>query len=268
MTEDHWQKPQEVPEQIFNGLTIDTEFTECEHSDPANPHPPLVWPDGSHCDGGGIVFSRDCRSIRPYLCPCFEKSLTAKRVRNYIGSLAPGFRELIMKADESRFACGQAFAIWQPTKSPGLYLCGNSGMGKTVAAHRAAIRMISHFGKSATYISARRVAVDCALLATETSEKYRAEERLADRLIACRDDSIIVLDDLGRERLSEATSSKMCEFIDFLYERRAHCVFTTNLGGVEIARRYGRDIISRLCDSTWMTPVVCQGSDVRKAKPD
>lgn len=248
------------------GITDPLDIEPCEFSSPQRPHSIKKWPDGSQCDGYGTVFAPDGRTVYSRPCPCWLKSKQRNYADDYISVIPIEFRKVVRHADMTKYACGKAFSAWHPNKSPGLYLCGNSGVGKTVAAHRAALMMINHYGLGAYYISCRNVASDCSILATDTSERYRAEERLTRHILACRGRSIVVLDDLGRERQSDATVSKMAEYIDALYDRRAPVVITTNLGGTEINTRYGRDITSRLIDTTWVTPVIVQGEDLRSPR--
>ncbi len=252
------------------GIGDPPDIEPCEFSAPDRPHPPKIWPDGSYCDGGGFVYTPDGRSVYKKRCPCWIKAKQRDMLIDYGRMIPLEFRGVVREADDTKFACATAFSVWHPTKSPGLFLVGRSGIGKTVAAHRAAMRMIPHHGVGGYYISCRSVAADCSLLATDTTEKYRAEERLTRHILACRGRFVVVLDDLGRERQSEATIQRMCEYIDALYERRAPCVITTNIGGAEIKARYGADICSRLTDTSWVTAAVIRGEDLRleKNKPE
>jgi DNA replication protein DnaC len=246
------------------GIVDPLDIEPCRYSPANNPHEPKTWPDGSYCDGGGVVYSPDGRTVYPRPCPCYLQAKGRDNQMDYINHLGLEIRSKVRHADENQYACGDMFASWQPSKSPAIQLSGISGLGKTIAGHRAVLRLIVQHAMSAHYISARSVAVDCSLLATNTDERYRAEDRLTRYTLACRGRYIVMLDDLGRERQSDATTTRMCEYIDALYERRAPCIITTNLIGQQLQDRYGRDIISRMCDASWMTTIVCRGKDLRR----
>jgi len=276
MTEDNWQiigdakafkdfLAQMETHKIERGIGDPPDIEPCEFSPTHAPHPPKTWPDGSYCDGYGTVYAPN-GSVYPKPCPCLMEARGRDNQGGYLNHVGLEIRTKVRHANESQYACKDLFETWHPGKSPGVYLIGPSGVGKTIAGHRAVLKMISALALGGYYISARHVATDCSLLATDGNERYRAEERLTRHLFACRGRSIVMLDDLGRERHSDATAQRMSEYLELLYERRAPCAITTNLAGIQIGERYGTDILSRLCDASWLTPIVCEGKDLRRPK--
>lgn len=148
----------------------------------------------------------------------------------------------------------------KPHYTRGCLLCSPPGRGKTVAACWAALRMIEIYGQPASFIHLPTYAnyIGLGMDSSKTWERaVKIEERVDD------DDRIIVLDDLGRERDSQATRDRSALLIDCLWRRNARCIITTNMRSTEIIDRYGDYISSRLLDRRWMTLVVCMGYDHR-----
>lgn len=277
-SEDNWQKIGDAKEftsfmaqmrghMAEMGIPEEPEEEMCRYSPVHAPHTPKVYADGSYCDGSGYIYTADGKSVYPTRCGCYLRAKTRDHIAEYLNHIPLEGRSVVRNADESRYAAGLLLSKWQPGKTKGIIIIGGSGQGKTVAGHRAVMYLIRHYQKGALYVSTRHVASDCLLLATDNNEKPKAEDRLTRVWAACRGDAIVFLDDLGRERLSDATTQRIAEYIDFLYERRAPVVFTSNFPGKYLGERYGTDVMSRLMDQSWLTIVKVDGHDVR-IKPD
>lgn len=235
----------------------------CVYAPASKPHPPLEWPDGTFCDGGGHIYSADGKSVIPRPCPCMQKHRESRIAPKYMGQIPPVTREIVRHADMERYAAGQVRTEW--TKAvPGVILAGASGLGKTIAGHRLVFQMIGMHRVQALYVSTRRVSADCQSMAsTEDSERKAAGVRLGELLEICRSERIVFFDDLGREDGTPAVVKRIAQCIDALYERRAPCVFTTNFTSIELAARYGDDIASRLRDRSWIQAIKITGKDAR-----
>ncbi len=277
-TDDCWQKVGDLKD--FNafmsqmkrhmeemGISEEPEEEMCRYSPVHKPHPPKVYADGSYCDGNGYIYTADGKSVYPTRCGCYLRAKTRDHVAEYLNNIPLAGRSVVRNADEGRYAAATLFGQWSPGKTKGVILIGGSGLGKTVAGHRAVMYMIRHHQRGALYVSTRHVASDCLLLATDNAEKVKAEDRLTRVSSACRGDAIVFLDDLGRERLSDATTQRIAEYIDFLHERRAPAVFTSNFTGKFLGERYGTDVMSRLMDQSWLTVVKVDGHD-KRIKPE
>jgi DNA replication protein DnaC len=79
---------------------------------------------------------------------------------------------------------------------------------------------------------------------------------------------IFILDDLGREKDTEATAGRLASMIAARYERRATTIITSNLSLEAIGAKYGRDIQSRLLDRRWITIVPIRAEDARLRAPN
>lgn len=234
----------------------------CEFSPPENPHPPVTLKNGLKCDGYGYLLAQD-GSVSRQRCPCWVAAHTADHSTRYLGKLPIETRDIIVKANEGLHAAGELFRTWKPSTSKAVFIQGATGTGKTVAGHRAVLKMISLHNSPAIYLRTRQIASDCLAMATSNGERYAAEDRLAAIKSACEARSIIFLDDLGAERESAAAASRIAGYIDTLHDRRAPCVIVTSLVGLKIEARYGRDTCSRLSDASWMTRVTVTGTDLR-----
>lgn len=128
---------------------------------------------------------------------------------------------------------------WNHQKNPVLVLSGDKGIGKTVACARLALRDESaaafRFVRAATLVRAGRFG-----------------ELLANTIAA----PALVLDDLGGEYNDPKGSfvADLDELVDTFYADRRRLVITTNLGGVELASRYGERVVDRLTEcAEWIT---------------
>lgn len=182
----------------------------------------------------------------------------------FVSQLPDAIREAMDRIDleSPNYAVNAMRRNWsqQPRYTNGCLLSSPPGRGKTVAACWAALRMIEIYRQPASFIHVPTYAnyVGLGMDSARTWERViQIEERVEE------EDRIIVLDDLGRERDSQATRDRAGLLVDFLWRRRARCVVTTNMRSTEFIDRYGDYVSSRLLDRRWITPVVCNGPDNR-----
>lgn len=182
----------------------------------------------------------------------------------FVAQLPEAIREAVarIELDRPEYAVTTMRRNWsqQPRYTRGCLLCSPPGRGKTVAACWAALRMIELYHQPASFIHVPTYAnyIGLGMGNPRTWEKAVAmEDRIEE------DSRIIVLDDLGRERDSQATRDRAGLLVDHMWRRRARCVVTTNLAPSQVLGRYGDYVSSRLLDANWITPVVCCGPDNR-----
>ena len=77
--------------------------------------------------------------------------------------------------------------------------------------------------------------------------------------------SLLILDDLGGERLTEWTAERLLGVIDARCRDRKRTVVTTNLTGEELVARYSDRIVDRLTDGMWLATFT--GPSRRKPLP-
>jgi DNA replication protein DnaC len=64
--------------------------------------------------------------------------------------------------------------------------------------------------------------------------------------------ALLVLDDVGKEKLSEWTLERFQSLLDVRWANKRRTVMTTNLDGVAFANRYGEAIVDRVTDGLTM----------------
>lgn len=237
----------------------------CMFAPARNPHRPYQWPDGKYCNGYGDVYGTNADGDVAVLCggcPCWRKAKRIDMVAEYSSQMTLDYKCKVREARLDEHALGQVRAAFS-FQTRGTIFSGPVGTGKTIAGHWLIQRMIERYRMPGLYVSCRRIGEDCALLATETDQRWGAERRLANMLHGCRTNSIVFLDDLGRERLSDAVCEKICQAVDALYERSAPAVFSTNFSSDQIKARYGDDIYDRLFDKRWTTAIRITGTSAR-----
>lgn len=69
--------------------------------------------------------------------------------------------------------------------------------------------------------------------------------------VAC-EATLLLLDDLGGERMSEWTLERLHGLIDQRWSNNLRTVVTTNLSGQDLYDRYGERIVDRLIDGSWV----------------
>jgi DNA replication protein DnaC len=75
--------------------------------------------------------------------------------------------------------------------------------------------------------------------------------------VACECD-LLVLDDLGRERVTEWTLERLQGLLDARWRNRKRTIITTNLDGPTFVSRYGDPIVDRVRDEAWTITVTGQ----------
>jgi len=139
-----------------------------------------------------------------------------------------------------------------------LLLSGGVGTGKTVAAASAAI--------AATKSGQRARFVKAGELSTQSSFGDAAEARMAE----LRRADVLVIDDLGLERLHDMWKQAFEDLIDHRWEEDLRTIITTNLpptadaGRQSIRGVYGERVASRIRQKGLI--VLCGTDDLRRTE--
>lgn len=80
-----------------------------------------------------------------------------------------------------------------------------------------------------------------------------------------RECELLILDDLGGERMTEWTLEKLGGLINTRWSEGRRTIVTTNLTGPDVQERYGERIVDRLIDGSWFVEVT--GPSRRKPAP-
>lgn len=148
---------------------------------------------------------------------------------------------------------GQIASWWNSEALNLLLWSGNTGVGKTHAAYAIGNAAVHEHGAWAA-----------AWTATALNDALRPgqDETALDVARAC---DLLVLDDLGSERLTEWTIERLLLVLDDRAGNGRRSVFTTNLTGDQILDHYGDRVLDRLGDRAWV--VQMQGDTRRRRAP-
>lgn len=132
-------------------------------------------------------------------------------------------------------------AAWGPSMQTGLCLYGPSGTGKTAALWGKA-RQLERTGSKPVMLSAVEFA---RKLATAARDLEKAEW-----LMQC---GVLIVDDLGKEKLSAAVAPLIWEVIDERNNRRRPTLISSRFTGADFVARFtdqvlGEDIRGRIAD--------------------
>ncbi len=148
-----------------------------------------------------------------------------------------------------------AAGIWtwsSPEDGPGWLITGPTGVGKTHLAC-ALVREFDHCGQARF--------VTTADLLDAVKRSWDSSIGAGGLVRAVGDARVLVLDDLGAERVTEWSTGELVRFFDGWCSRDASIVVTSNLDLVGIGERYGARLMSRLAELT--RPYVMTGPDRR-----
>lgn len=143
-------------------------------------------------------------------------------------------------------------------RSGNLLLSGDPGLGKTFLSACIA-RVVSERGHSVVYDTAAHI------FERFEAQKFSRGEPDADddvaRMLRC---DLLIVDDLGTELTTEFVRSAFYQLVNTRLMTNRKTIISTNLSPVELSRRYGANVLSRIEGEYRILPFF--GDDVRKLK--
>lgn len=137
-----------------------------------------------------------------------------------------------------------------------IYICGDVGTGKTHLSVALARNIRTSQPEGANFQSATNVLLQLrAGFSKDVSEK--------ESLRHYQKSQILIIDDLGAEKLSEYVIQAWYSIVDYRYSNMLPTVITSNLTVAEIAERFGDRIASRIASGIVLT---LKGNDRRLEK--
>lgn len=138
----------------------------------------------------------------------------------------------------------------------GLYLAGDVGTGKTMLAVGIMMELM-HKHKVPTLFTTVPDLLDNMRkdIASDEDEEYIGRVKRAE---------VLIMDDLGAERLTEWSEERLFVIINHRYRASLPTIYTTNVGPDETANRLGTRCASRINAST--DGIAFFGEDQRKRK--
>lgn len=130
----------------------------------------------------------------------------------------------------------------------GLAFVGTHGIGKTRAAFQLLHR--EHFqGRRCMAINAT---VLSAMAIEKFDDNYRVKAKARDELTNCRRADILLLDDLGKGKLTDRAEEELYDLLERRTSSRIPTIWTANAGGDDLLPKLSKDrgpaIIRRLTD--------------------
>lgn len=160
----------------------------------------------------------------------------------------------------------------------GLFLQGPVGTGKShlsVATLRAMVeanperfgraQSVSGFVDEPVYEGYYCSMVSVVDLLDRLRESYRRERRRAytrELEYRCRNDAVLIMDDIGAEKPTEWVEEQLYALIDVRYRMQRSTFFTTNCTPKELESQIGIRCVSRICEMC--EGIKVEGKDWRK----
>lgn len=140
-----------------------------------------------------------------------------------------------------------AVAGWTEATPLGIGLSGATGMGKT----RALCSILLRLRCTWLYLPASKLSM---AVADQWSDNYRTASEAAGLLRDARRVRVLMLDDLGDEKHTEAITAELKDLIEHRTSRGLPILWTSNLSPEQITAKHGERgaaIARRLAEFTW-----------------
>lgn len=140
---------------------------------------------------------------------------------------------------------------FEKAEGQGILFIGNAGTGKTHLAAAIVSHLIREKSVPAIFITA-----------IELFGLLRDFDNQKERLKKIKNVPLLVLDDLGKEKITDWNREKLFEIVNARYEDYLPIIITTNDNPRELECNVGEAIYSRLCEMCSL--VVMKGKDFRR----
>lgn len=176
------------------------------------------------------------------------RELAAERVRR-LASLPARYQETF---DPKRSQLGprvlKGISIWKESAPLGIGLCGTTGQGKT----RALCSILRRLSCSWLYLPAGRFSI---AVSDQWSDHYRTASEAVGLLKEARTVKVLLLDDVGDEKHTEAVTAELKDLIEYRTSRGLPLLWSSNLTPDQIKAKHGERgaaIVRRLSEFTWL----------------
>lgn len=199
--------------------------------------------------GGNKIYPGACDDCQPLVNDHFEMVEKQESCETeWEKTCPPLFQEICLRPSKTSKIDWDSYRkveSWDPKSGRGLYITGESGKGKTAAIWALARRLERSYGIIPENVTSPSLARNLSLSAREIDSKY------VDRLASC---PVLIIDDFGKEKFTEATTVGIYEIIDRRYNGGKPVVLTSRYGGKQLQGRFevsqdsnmGFDICRRL----------------------
>lgn len=148
-------------------------------------------------------------------------------------------------------AARQYAETFEDNDGKGIMFIGSVGTGKTHLAAAITNHIITEFSIPVRFITA-----------IELFALLRDFEQNAGAIYGFKNVPLLVLDDLGKEKITDWNREKLFEIINYRYENYLPVVITTNGAPGELERTMGAAVYSRLCEMC--SAAMMEGKDYRR----
>lgn len=133
-------------------------------------------------------------------------------------------------------------------KGVGLVFTGNTGTGKTHLAAAIANDLIRRYRIRVRFIN-------YVELLDEINKSFNGNEPILDKFKRAE---LLILDDIGREKVTDFTNKTLYSIINYRYEHLLPTIITSNYRASELASRVGAATVSRISE-------ICRGVQINGA---
>lgn len=225
---------------------------------------------GFDIDVFGVPYACDkCKDIgvvNGKICECAEKVRIATALANnsVVSACASGIKGIDFSyygRDEEKKRQEAKYIKSGLEKGRKIFLfVGKTGTGKTYFAG-SVVRGMLEEGKeimAASSIKLNKILLEYHLAPLD--EKKEIYEKLTGT-------EVMLIDDLGAEQvLNNVTVPYILELLTERAEKGKITIITTNLSPVDLEKRYGQRVVSRMLDKNLSMPILFGGDDLRIAK--
>ena len=127
-----------------------------------------------------------------------------------------------------------------------LFLHGKTGNGKTYLARQLALEFFNKYDLTGEFITVVDLIQEYQNL---YNEKEDLKEKAKQTVSRCKNEMVLILDDIGTEKVSEYSQSQLFDLINYRVENALPIIYTSNLSLEELKLKYNEKIIRRIKDN-------------------